>query len=482
MGKSIPFRRSRSGLVLALVSAAFAGEAGAAAGRVEFTIGGATIAGRDGVQRPLAKGTELDNGDTVRTNEGRAQIRFTDGAYVSLQPNTEYSIRDYRYGAGAQSEERGFFGLLKGAMRTVTGAIGRVNRDRYQIATPTATVGIRGTGGVIQVQDDGSTLVVGTSGIWSLTNPAGSVDVPAGTSALAPTDPNQPPQETTQAPTSGPAPVQEEEPEFVAGEERTPTGEIVIPQASVLVSGDGFAAALAYTAFTGQPFLDGGEFGGFSSASAVFDSLGRLTSITDSAFSGAIQVATLDPAAADPGRHAESGTDGILAWGRWIGSVNISGFEGSFTEVYSPNQGFHYVVGVPTATIPTSGTATYSLLGATSPTYTDGRTIPGSVTGGTLGVAWGGSGAYDVSLSGFTVQMPDTQYRLDGSQTVFTPVPYFGFGAAVTSPTSCASTGCNASVTGFFAGTNAERAGISYHIQDFDLTKDVLGAAAFKKN
>ena len=103
--------------------------------------------------------------------------------------------------------ERGFFGLAKGAMRTVSGLIGRVNRDRYQITTPTATIGIRGTGGVIQVRNDGSTLVIGTSGIWSLTNPAGSIDVPAGVSALAPSNQKEPPHETTTGPVTAPVPV-----------------------------------------------------------------------------------------------------------------------------------------------------------------------------------------------------------------------------------------------------------------------------------
>src|SRR5688572_18325048 len=106
MPQAAPFRLNRSGLILALVSAAFAGEAGAAAGRAEFTIGGVTVAGKDGVQRPLARGAELDNGDVVRTNDGRAQIRFTDGAYVSLQPNTEFGIREYRYDNRADGNER----------------------------------------------------------------------------------------------------------------------------------------------------------------------------------------------------------------------------------------------------------------------------------------------------------------------------------------------------------------------------------------
>src|SRR5262249_4014738 len=170
-----------------------AGEVLAAAARVDFVYGNVTVAGLDGREQPLARGAELNNGDTVRTAQGRAQLRFSDGAYVSLQPDSEFAIRDYRFDGKTDGTERGFFGLLKGAMRTVSGLVGRVNRDQYQATTPTATIGLRGRGGVIQVRGDGSTVIVGTSGIWSLTNPAGSIDVPAGVSALAPPTADVPP-------------------------------------------------------------------------------------------------------------------------------------------------------------------------------------------------------------------------------------------------------------------------------------------------
>ena len=91
MKHSAPFRLNRNGLLLALVSAAFAGEAGAAAGRVEFAVGGASVVGTNGLARPLAKGAELDTGDTVRTTDGRVQLRMTDGGYISLQPNKSAS-------------------------------------------------------------------------------------------------------------------------------------------------------------------------------------------------------------------------------------------------------------------------------------------------------------------------------------------------------------------------------------------------------
>src|SRR3954467_4080176 len=224
MPSSAPFRLNSTGMLLALISSAFAGGAGAAAGRVDFTTSGVTVSGRDGFARPLARGAERDSGDTVRTNDGRAQIRFTDGSYVSLQPQTDFAISEYNYSGKNDGSERGFFGLVRGAMRTVTGAVGRVNRNSYRIVTPTATVGIRGTGGVIQVLNDGSTLVIGTSGIWSLTNPAGSIDIPAGVSGVAPSEPNTPPKETNTQPQTSPAPVQPQQTQFVQGDQVNPDG------------------------------------------------------------------------------------------------------------------------------------------------------------------------------------------------------------------------------------------------------------------
>jgi hypothetical protein len=459
MRGSLPFRLNRSGFLLTLISAAFAGEAGAAAARVDFTTAGVTVAGRDGQARPLARGVELDSGDTVRTSsEGRAQLRFSDGSYVSLQPNTDFSISEYKF--EGKDDDRGFFGLLKGAMRTVTGAVGRVNRNSYRITTPTATVGIRGTGGVIQVQNDGSTLVIGTSGIWSLTNPAGSIDIPAGVSGLAPTEPNTPPKETSTQPQTSPAPVQPQQTQFVQGEQVNAEGEAILTTSILppLVSGAGYGSALAWFAFESANMPSGG--GG----NAVFNDLGQLTELTSS--SGITYKMG--------GSHADFGTDGILAWGRWIGDVGISNANGGTSVVnYPDNQGFHYVIGMPTAVMPTAGTATYSLIGATQPTYEFSNQLPGTFSG-QLTVNFGSR--YTVS-GDFRAQMPDRLYAWSGSASGSSS-PFFSMSPS--SVSGCAnSTGCTAQVNGFFAGANAERAGISYVINDFSR---VGGAAAFKKN
>jgi hypothetical protein len=462
-------------LLIALVCTGLAGEAAAAAGRVDFATGGVTVSGRDGQARPLARGGDLDNGDTVRTNDGRAQIRFTDGSYVSLQPNTDFAISEYRYDGKTDGSERGFYGLIRGAMRTVTGAIGRVNRNAYRVSTPTATVGIRGTGGVIQVLNDGSTLIIGTSGIWSLTNPAGSIDVPAGISGVAPSEPGTPPRETNTQPQTGTAPVQAE---FRQGDEVNPDGTATVvpssevpPPAPVLVSGPGYAAAAA-VGFDGNSRLNS------ASAEAVFNASGQLIEVGLSSDSGT-DVYRL----AAGGTHAEFGTDGIVAWGRWVGDVQLPFCGGAdCVRTFTANEGLHYVIGKPTPVMPTVGTATYSLQGGTSPTYADGSAAPGTFAG-SLGINFGTrqvTGDFQLAIDGKGYQWQRT-VTVDGSQFVMVNAP-----GTVTGSGGACSSECSATVRGFFAGANAERAGIGYSLRDGAAaaagTKEIIGAAAFSRN
>jgi hypothetical protein len=434
-----------------------AGDVVAAAARADFVYGNVTVAGLDGREQPLIRGAELDNGDTVRTAEGRAQLRFSDGAYVSLQPQSEFAIRDYRFDGKTDGTERGFFGLLKGAMRTVTGLVGRVNRDQYRVTTPTATIGIRGTGGVIQVRDDGSTLIVGTSGIWSLTNPAGSIDVPAGVSALAPATADAPPQRTSQAPQAGPAPLILPV-AYMQGEQRDANGNLTsitkaTIQSSTVPEVSGLAAAFTY---------------GIGSATLTFDT---DTGATTGTFNASGQLVGADIGGSlyrlEPGgTHADFGTDGILTWGRWIGPVTLPG--GS--ENYSANQGFHYVVGLPTPVLPTNGvTATYALAGASRPTYLDGSTAPGTFTG-SLSVTFNAQ----ASISGqFQAAMPDRTFAWTAAGTTSSS----SFSLATQTSTGCVGA-CTITTAGFFAGANAQGAGVGYSIED---TKTVTGAAAFRR-
>jgi hypothetical protein len=136
--------------------------------------------------------------------------------------------------------------------------------------------------------------------------------------------------------------------------------------------------------------------------------------------------------------------------------------------------------------MPVTGTATYALMGATSPTFVDGHAAPGTFSGG-LSVNFG----TQIITMGLLISMPsdgvgyaiagNTSYSgssFNGSASFSGGVPSSPLAIVGTTPTSCTCF-CNASVQGFFAGATAERAGLGYKIQDSIGT--VIGAAAFKK-
>jgi len=122
----------------------------APAARIDFAIGDVAAVNKAGLSRPLAKGAQVEQGETINTNNGRAQLRFTDGAYVSLQPQSKFRIDQYRFEGKQDGSERTFLSLLKGGLRTITGVVGRTNKKNYQVSTTVATIGIRGTEYTIQ--------------------------------------------------------------------------------------------------------------------------------------------------------------------------------------------------------------------------------------------------------------------------------------------------------------------------------------------
>jgi hypothetical protein len=472
--KPSSFRLSPRGALMAIVSAAFANHAFAAtAGRVDFVFGDAALRGASGQERPLARGAEIMDGDTLITRNGRAQIRFTDGGFVSLQPNTEFGVREYRYEGKTDGSERGFFALVRGAMRTVTGAIGRFNRSAYQVRTPTATVGIRGTGGLIEVLPDLATLIRGSSGTWILTNPAGQIDVPAGTAGIAPPDPKAPPKPTDLQPYLPPAPVLDAI--FRQSEETTADGEACVVTATCeslgvapLLSGPGFHVSFAFGGTAAAPSSIGSSSG---LADATFNALGQLTSWTDSQSTTTFS-----------GVHLEGGTDaGVVGWGRWIGPVTIPA---RAAPTFAANEGFHYVVGMPTptATMPTTGILPFTLIGATRPTGSDGLLLPGVLGSGSLTLDFS-KGNVTMSLSPRFVTWG---YDATFSMTVLTGLPQFsGSGSAVdvnTPPANYAcGSGCSTSFNGAFFGAGASHAGAAYNIVSGSGATTVSGVAVFQK-
>jgi len=119
---------------------------GTEAGRFLSVVGDVRV-GREGApQRAAQRATEFYEGESIITGAGAlAQLRMTDGALMSVRGDTEIKLERFSY-AGEQDRNASFLmSVLKGGLRTITGVIGRQNRERYRITTATVTIGVRGT-------------------------------------------------------------------------------------------------------------------------------------------------------------------------------------------------------------------------------------------------------------------------------------------------------------------------------------------------
>lgn len=130
--------------------------AGKPAGQIVMTTSDLRASRDDGSERALGRRSVIYEGDTLITGEsGIAQVRMVDGALLSLRRETRFKIQEFKYGDVRENEERGFFSLLRGGFRTITGAIGQVVKQAYRVSTPVATIGIRGTHYGLRMCTDG---------------------------------------------------------------------------------------------------------------------------------------------------------------------------------------------------------------------------------------------------------------------------------------------------------------------------------------
>jgi len=173
--------------VVAVVPAA---HAASPAAQVIYAFGQVQASAAAGKARQLRKGDRVFPGETVATRRGRAQIRFTDGGFASLQPHTQYRIDDYHFEGRADGQERSFLSLIKGSVRLVTGIIGKSHRKNFRLKTKVATIGIRGTSGKISHCDSDcnglprGTRLQGYGGEWDLASGSFSGPVAAGDAYL----------------------------------------------------------------------------------------------------------------------------------------------------------------------------------------------------------------------------------------------------------------------------------------------------------
>lgn len=117
------------------------------AGEVEFARGVGFVQTPGQPPRALGKGVPLKQGDRLSTADGATVIiKLDDGTKMTLRPNSELLLQQYRFKADAPPVENSMvMNLVRGGFRAVTGLIAKGSPDAAQINTATATIGIRGT-------------------------------------------------------------------------------------------------------------------------------------------------------------------------------------------------------------------------------------------------------------------------------------------------------------------------------------------------
>ena len=125
------------------------------AGRVEALEGDVRIYSPAGSMRTAKPGDVVSEGDSIVTgSDGEVHLAMEDEGQIAIRPNTR--LRIARYKAEGGSSDTSIIALVQGALRSVTGWIGKYNPKGYAIRTPTATIGVRGTDHETTVLPSGS--------------------------------------------------------------------------------------------------------------------------------------------------------------------------------------------------------------------------------------------------------------------------------------------------------------------------------------
>jgi len=169
------------------------------AGTVSKIFGTATAVGPSG-SRSLALNDSVFVEDSLDTKtKTRLELAMSDGATLTLGAEATITIRDYTF-----EDNRGnaSLNLARGAFRMVSGALKGGEDQGFELRTPVATIGIRGTdfwGG--RLDGNYNFALLGGKGIY-VENAAGRVEISEigyGTTVTAADQPPSPPKKWSQA-------------------------------------------------------------------------------------------------------------------------------------------------------------------------------------------------------------------------------------------------------------------------------------------
>lgn len=100
----------------------------------------------DGTVKILSLKSEVAQGDTLMSEKNTyAQIRFTDNSEMTVRPGTSFTIENFAFDPAKPDGDSAIFSLLKGSLRSTTGLLGKRNKEKFSLRTPTGIIGIHGT-------------------------------------------------------------------------------------------------------------------------------------------------------------------------------------------------------------------------------------------------------------------------------------------------------------------------------------------------
>ena len=150
------------------------------AGTVDFWNGTVGISAKAGKQIPY-NGLGLNPGDTIETgSDGELHIVLADGGFLAVRPNSV--VRLAAFSAKGDDGDETWIDLVHGALRSVTGWIGKARPAAHKVTTPIGIIGVRGTDFDV-LHDAAGTHNWVHEGATILRTPKGELELRAGDAA-----------------------------------------------------------------------------------------------------------------------------------------------------------------------------------------------------------------------------------------------------------------------------------------------------------
>jgi len=150
----------------------------ASVGKLTAIRGDVTVL-RETTQMSAFVGMKLEEKDEIITKKAsKAQMIFNDKTVITIGKNSSFSIKEYLY-EPTSKRSKAKFGASRGFFKAITGAIGKINPEKFSLATRTSTIGIRGTH-FFGMMDEDSERIGCTKGAIVVEANGVSVDVLAG--------------------------------------------------------------------------------------------------------------------------------------------------------------------------------------------------------------------------------------------------------------------------------------------------------------